>query len=232
MICKQTPESVEKALVGKTITGLKRIGKQIFVQLDEGLIYIHLGMTGRLLWNAEPGKHTRAILQFSDACLVFDDIRQFGRFEYFENVPDRFSKLGPDALTVEFDNFLQLLRRRKGRIKPVLLSQSFVRGLGNIYVDELLFASRVHPLTKVNRLSVSRIKRIHANALTILQRAIDLGGSSISDYVDGNGQLGSFQNQHKVYGRKGQPCVVCGGSIRRIIVGQRGTHYCAACQRV
>ena len=224
-------DTTESGLAGATIRRIRRLGKQIFIDLDRGVLYIHLGMTGKLLWNPPPSKYARALLELDNGVLVFDDIRQFGRFEYFETVPDQLSQRGPDALLVEFDTFYARLKQRRGSIKALLLNQSFLSGVGNIYADELLFAARVHPRAKVERLSRQRARLIHQHMIETLRLAVELRGSSISDYVDAEGASGEFQDRHRVYGRAGEPCLICATPIRRAIVAQRGTHYCPRCQR-
>lgn len=218
-------------LAGRRIVSLRRRGKQIWAVLDKGLLYVHLGMTGKLLWNGVPGKHARAILEFEDGRLVFDDIRQFGRFEYYAVLPEALDGLGPDALDVSFEEFYQRLRAHRGRIKSLLLNQSVFGGLGNIYVDELLFRARIHPRTLTMRISRKRAEMLHGQLAPLLKAAIEQGGSSISDYVNGSGERGRFQQMHQVYGRTGLACVNCGTAIRRILVAQRGTHFCPRCQR-
>ncbi|MFL6450474.1 MAG: bifunctional DNA-formamidopyrimidine glycosylase/DNA-(apurinic or apyrimidinic site) lyase [Bryobacteraceae bacterium] len=224
--------TTSRALAGSTVMDVERLGKQIWICLDRGFLYVHLGMTGKLLWNGSPGKYTRAFLQLTDGHLLFDDIRTFGRFEFFPEKETALAPVGPDALTVSFEEFFRRLGERRGRIKAVLLSQSFLAGVGNIYADEALFSAGIHPRTPVQRVSQSRARRLHSATLEILSTAITHKGSSISDYVDGLGERGSFQQLHKVYGRAGEPCPNCGAKIRRIVVGQRGTHYCPRCQRV
>ncbi len=219
------------ALTGALITGIRRRGKQIFVDLDRGLLYVHLGMTGKLVWNGAPGKHARALLELDSGTLVYDDIRQFGRFEFFKNLPAAFDRLGPDALSIPFETFYARLKQHRGHIKPLLLNQSFLGGLGNIYIDEILFAARIHPRTSALRISKRRAKTLFEKVSEVLRLAIEHRGSSISDYVDGTGQPGVFQQLHRVYGRAGKPCPNCGTPIRRIVIAQRGTHYCPRCQR-
>lgn len=221
----------EEGLSGARIEAVRRRGKQIFVDLDDGILYIHLGMTGKLLWNAEPGKYARALLHLDNGLLVYDDVRQFGRFEFFSALPDVIGRKGPDALGVDLQTFLEDLRKRRGAIKAVLLNQSFLAGVGNIYADEVLFAARVHPRTNVSRISRKRATAIHERLQEVLKLAVQLRGSSISDYVDASGTAGEFQQLHRVYGRTGLPCLNCGTPIRRIVVAQRGTHYCPRCQR-
>lgn len=220
-----------KRLTGAAIRRIHRRGKQIYFELNRGVLYVHLGMTGKLLWNAVPGKFARAVLEFDSGTLIYDDVRQFGRFEYFDELPDFFTRAGPDALAIDFAEFFTRLKRHKGHIKPLLLNQSFIAGVGNIYADESLFAAGVHPRARASRLSKKRAEDLHRTIVTVLKLAIDHRGSSISDYVDAQGERGNFQGQHHVYGRAGQPCPRCGQAIRRIVLGQRGTHYCPRCQR-
>jgi formamidopyrimidine-DNA glycosylase len=230
-VTRQNFRQTEAQLTGATILGITRHGKQINIQLDRGTLYVHLGMTGKLLWNAEEDKFTRAVLDLDNGTLQYNDIRQFGRFEFFTTVPELLGGKGPDALTVEFQTFHQRLKKHRGAIKAVLLNQAFIAGVGNIYADEILFAAAVHPRTPISRISVERAKRIHQHTLEILAAAVQMRGSSISDYVDSAGEKGGFQNLHQVYGRAGSPCERCGRAIRRIVIAQRGTHYCPGCQR-
>lgn len=220
-----------RGLAGAKIQAVRRHGKQILVDLDHGLLYIHLGMTGKLLWNAEPGKYTRAILELDKGTLVFDDMRQFGRVEFFAEIPAMLKRVGPDALSIEFDEFYARLQRHSGSIKAVLLNQSFIGGVGNIYADELLWAARINPLTSARSISRPRAKKMYQHLREVLELAIQHRGSSISDYVDGAGKRGAFQRLHNVYGREGEPCPRCRTAIKRIVVGQRSTHYCPRCQR-
>lgn len=220
------------ALAGRRIEGVERRGKFILVTLDAGALAIHLGMTGKLLLDAAVGPHARAVFTLDEGVLVYDDIRHFGRIEYSAGVPDRVAALGPDALTVPEGEFVAMVRRRASRIKPLLLNQAFLRGMGNIYTDEALFAAGIHPRAVGARLSKARVAGLHGAMTALLRLAIEHKGSSISDYVDGDGKRGSFQDFHRVYGRAGLACVVCGGAIRRILVAQRGTHYCPKCQRM
>jgi formamidopyrimidine-DNA glycosylase len=192
---------------------------------------VHLGMTGKLLLDAVAGPYTRALFELDEGLLVYDDIRHFGKIQWSKDLPDRMEALGPDALTVSIDDFRALLRKRRSMIKPLLMNQAFVRGMGNIYTDEALFLARIHPKAIASRLSSQRTARLHKAMVDILAAAIELKGSSISDYVDSDGSRGSFQLHHQVYGREGEPCGACGTAIRRIVLGSRGTHYCPRCQR-
>jgi len=192
---------------------------------------IHLGMTGKLLLGGPPGKHTHAIFTFDKGVLLYDDSRQFGCIEFHETFPARVARLGPEPLEVAFDDFAVDLARRKTRIKSLLLNQTFLRGVGNIYADEALHKARIHPKAAASRLSRERTFRLFQAINDVLRLAIEHRGSSVSDYVDGAGERGSFQLLHRVYGREGEPCLECGAPIRRIVIAQRGTHYCPRCQR-
>ena len=215
-------------LAGRFVTGLHRYGKKVAWELDRGCLLFELRMTGLLRWRRETGPHTRARFTFPHGVVCFDDIRQFGSVRWFPAPPD---DLGPDPLDISLDEFQQRLAARHGMIKPLLLNQRFLRGLGNIYADEILFAAGVHPQAQANELSSQRSERLHSAMRDVLERAIAAGGSSISDYVDANGRPGRFQFEHQAYGRHGQPCSRCGTAMRRIVVAQRGTCHCPRCQR-
>lgn len=231
-VTRQNFASTEAGLTGRKILRITRLGKQIFIHLDNGVLYVHLGMTGKLLLNTDENKFTRAVLDLDRGSLQFNDVRQFGRFEYYSEDPTEGSRKGPDASTVRFEIFAERLKKHRGAIKAVLLNQNFLSGVGNIYADEILFRSSIHPKARIQRISAGRMKTLHQQTLEVLAEAVALRGSSISDYVDAEGVRGSFQDFHKVYGRTGLPCPNCGTAIRRIVIGQRGTHYCPRCQRV
>jgi len=230
-VVRQNFSALRKRVRNQLVKSVHRHGKFIVVTLDEGVLVIHLGMTGKLLLDAEPGPHARAVFELDQGLLVYDDVRHFGRIEWSAQLPERALALGPDALSISFEDFRELLKTRRSAIKPLLLNQRFLRGMGNIYTDEALFEARIHPRAIAASLSKERAGRLHRAMVDILTTAILLKGSSISDYVDADGQRGSFQQQHQVYGHAGDPCPTCGTPIRRIVVGQRGTHYCPKCQR-
>ena len=230
-VTRASHRATAQALTGAKIENVQRRGKQIFVHLNRGVLYMHLGMTGKLLWNGERTKYARAIFELDNGTLIFDDVRQFGRVEFYPEVPDFLAKTGPDALSVSSLEFMTRLKRHTGHIKTLLLNQSFIAGVGNIYADESLFAARIHPRARANRLSQTRAKELHCQILAILESAIQHRGSSISNYVDAEGSRGNYQSQHNVYGRTGEPCLRCGAPVRRIVLAQRGTHYCPHCQR-
>jgi formamidopyrimidine-DNA glycosylase len=219
-------------LAGTRIQRVRRYGKYILVELEGSNLAIHLGMTGKLLFDVPRSKYTRGEWDLGDFTLSLEDVRQFGRVLWGVELPDEIRRLGPDPLEETPASFAGRAKLRKTGIKSVLLDQRFVRGLGNIYSDEALFRARIHPATKACSLSGQALRGLHQRILELIEEAIALGGSSISDYVDTAGNRGSFQQEHRVYAREGEPCVVCGSPILKIVLVQRGTHYCGRCQRV
>ncbi len=216
---------------GKRIRKVSRRGKFIVMELDQGYLLVHLGMTGKLLTNEDPGKHTHVVLTLDRGVLLYNDSRQFGRVEYAAAIPTRVEKLGPEPLSITFEEFATALRTRKAQMKALLLNQRFVAGIGNIYADEALFRAGIHPRANSAKISKPRAKRLYDAIQQVLNAAIAAKGSSISDYVDAEGNRGSFQHEHLVYRRTGDPCSRCGSPIKRTLVTQRGTHFCARCQK-
>jgi formamidopyrimidine-DNA glycosylase len=226
------PDAMSARLAGRKITAIKRYGKFIVASLGGGgYLMVHLGMTGRLLLGGGAGKHTHAIFTFDRGMLLYDDSRQFGCIELSEEFPRRVARLGPEPLEVEFDEFASAMKKRKTRIKSLLLNQTFLRGLGNIYADEALFRAGIHPEALASRIKADRARKLYDAIIAVLTEAIAAGGSSISDYVDAEGRKGFFQISHRVYQRTGEPCVTCKTPIRRVIVTQRSSHFCPKCQR-
>jgi formamidopyrimidine-DNA glycosylase len=220
-------------------------------KLWRGQWLVHLGMTGRLLvcQADEPTpKHTHAILQLDDAREVrFVDPRRFGRLSVLElssatapktgerdkgtgSAAEGFTGPGQEPLDISADAFRALFRGRRTPIKSALLNQKLLHGVGNIYADESLFRADIRPRRQAGRLTAKELERLRTSIQSVLREAIRLGGSSVSDYVDASGEKGFFQLEHKVYLRTGEPCLVCGTPIRRILVAGRGTHFCPHCQ--
>ncbi|HVP36324.1 MAG TPA: bifunctional DNA-formamidopyrimidine glycosylase/DNA-(apurinic or apyrimidinic site) lyase [Terriglobales bacterium] len=233
-------ESLRRNLLQQRIREINRRGKNIILKLSNGdLLLIHLGMTGNLVYmngSIPMGKHDHIDLEFSDRThLRYSDIRKFGRFKLIKSSQVTkegvLKKLGPEPLEISRDDFVKLLQGKKGRIKSVLMNQSIIAGIGNIYADEVLFEAKIHPLQMVSDLSRNKLMKLHSAIQKILKKAIKAGGSSVDDYRDVDGKKGFFQFYHKVYGRAGEPCKRCGTKIRRIIVSQRSTHFCPRCQR-
>jgi formamidopyrimidine-DNA glycosylase len=226
------PDRMAARLAGRRISTVKRYGKFIVASLDDGsYLMIHLGMTGKLLLGGVAGKHTHAILTFDRGVLLYDDSRQFGCIELHEEFPQRVARLGPEPLEVTLEEFAAGMAGRKVAVKSLLLNQTFLRGVGNIYADEALFRAGIHPQARAGRIRGERVRRLWEALREVLTEAIEAGGSSISDYVDAEGRQGWFQFSHRVYGRTGEACVVCGGRIKRVVIGQRSSHYCGKCQR-
>jgi formamidopyrimidine-DNA glycosylase len=240
---KTSPTEMAEALSGQRIERVHRVGKHIVFDLtgshaDRLQWIVHLGMTGRLLVSAATvpvPSHTHAILSLSSGReLRFVDPRRFGRLA-LHSVADAkssgsFRGPGHEPLTISAGDFAALFRNRKLSIKAALLNQKLLHGVGNIYADESLFRAGIRPTRMAGRLSRERLTRLHTALQEVLRKAIELGGSSVSDYVDADGVAGFFQLEHHVYMRTGQPCLVCGAPIRRTVVAGRGTHYCARCQ--
>ena len=212
---------------------------------------VHLGMTGSLLvcQPDEPTpKHTHAILQLEDAREIrFVDPRRFGRLSVLDLSSEPAPKTGKrdkgagsgdkgfvgpgqEPLDISADAFRALFRGRRTPIKSALLNQKLLHGVGNIYADESLFRAGIRPRRQAGRLTAKELERLRNAIQSVLREAITLGGSSVSDYVDASGEKGFFQLEHKVYLRTGEPCLVCGTPIRRILVAGRGTHFCPQCQ--
>jgi len=244
---KSSPERIAETLTGSRIERVHRVGKTIVVDLSrpnltregkEAQFLVHLGMTGRLLVS-EPDvpvpPHTHAILSLSGGReLRFVDARRFGRLSVrTPSEQEQGAYLGPgkEPLLIPLAEFIALFRGRKTPIKAALLNQSLLHGVGNIYADEALFRAGIRPKRQAARLTRAELGRLREGLITVLTHAIELGGSSVSDYVDAEGVRGFFQLEHRVYMRTGQPCLVCGTPIKKIVIGGRSTHFCLVCQR-
>lgn len=220
----------------KTIINLDRRGKYIIIRLDKGNLLIHLRMTGKLLFNGEIGKHTHLIIGFTDGdYLIYNDVRKFGRINYLsdnELVIYLKTKVGLEPGLMSFDDFKSKVMNKKGPLKKILLDQTVIAGIGNIYADEILFASGIHPMTETIKLEDRDYLILYENIKEILEKAILAGGSTIRDYVNGEGTAGGFQDDHQVYGRSGKQCNVCGCTLEKIKIAGRTTVYCPICQRL
>ena len=194
---------------------------------------VHLGMTGSLRIcepQTEVAKHTHAILRLSSGReLRFVDPRRFGRLSVAQ--AGDFDATGIEPLEADLDRFLTLFRGRKTPIKSALLNQKLLRGIGNIYADESLFRAGLRPRRRASTITRDQLAKLLAAIKEVLKEAIALGGSSISDYVDADGEEGFFQLQHRVYGREGKPCLVCKTPIKRVVIAGRSSHYCPKCQK-
>ena len=194
---------------------------------------VHLGMTGRLQVcepHAVVEKHTHAILRLASGKeLRFIDPRRFGRLSVARAA--NFEAGGVEPLEVDLERFISLFLGRKTPIKSALLNQKLLRGVGNIYADESLFRAGIRPRRRASTISREQLTNLFHAVKEVLQEAIALGGSSVSDYVDADGEEGFFQLQHRVYGREGEPCLVCKTPIKRVVLAGRSSHYCPKCQK-
>jgi formamidopyrimidine-DNA glycosylase len=246
---KSTAQEIAATLEHTRIATVRRVGKHIVFDLEpngkgkarsrrshvpptaSAQWIVHLGMTGRLQVcepQTEILKHTHAILKLASGReLRFVDPRRFGRL----SVARGFEAAGIEPLEADFDPFFALFRGRKTPIKSALLNQKLLRGVGNIYADESLFRAGIRPRLSASSITRSQWAKLLASVKEVLQEAIAQGGSSISDYVDADGEEGFFQLRHRVYGREGEPCLVCKTPIKRIVIAGRSSHYCPKCQK-
>jgi formamidopyrimidine-DNA glycosylase len=249
-LATHSPEAFADAVAGRRVEAVGRRAKQLVIELSgDAALTIHLKMTGQLF--VVPAEtpidaYVRLVLELADGReLRFRDIRKFGRVGLYGRDPVTgelvtevgggavFAAIGPEPLEDSFTvrEFRRRLRRRKGRLKSLLLDQSFLAGVGNIYADEALWLSRLHPLRSAGSLRPPDERRLYAAIRSILAEAVERRGSSIDDYTAPDGD-GAMQERLAVYQRTGEPCRRCGRSLRRIVVGARSTHFCSWCQRL
>lgn len=244
---KSSPDEIAAMLEGSRIARARRVGKHIAIDLEKaqtrmsvphdssqatGQWIVHLGMTGRMLVvsaDAPIEKHTHLIAKLASGReLRFVDPRMFGRLAV---TSETFHAPGAEPLDVGFEIFVSLFRTRKTPIKSALLNQSLLSGVGNIYADESLARAGIRPRRRAASLTRNDLKRLYDSLQKVLNEAIKLGGSSVSNYVDPDGERGFFQNKHLVYGREGVPCRKCKTPIKRIVISGRSAHYCPRCQK-
>lgn len=238
------PENVEEfsdALVGQKVEDVQRRGKFLIIVTTDFSLVSHLRMEGRygLFQSEDPiDKHTHVIFYFEDGSqLRYKDVRKFGTMHLFvkgqEHLALPLSQLGPEPFdsTFTIGNFKERLKKTTRSIKTALLDQKIVVGLGNIYVDEALFRSGIHPERLANSLGDKETDKLYTEIIATLSEAVEKGGSTIRSYVNSQGQIGMFQLELYVYGRKGEECKHCGATLERIIVGGRGTVFCPDCQK-
>jgi formamidopyrimidine-DNA glycosylase len=234
-----TPSDIDlpKLLTGRTIEDIARRGKRIVFTLDTNeRFYVHLGMSGRLGMHISGhpiAPHTHLVIRLKDfdGELRFVDPRRFGGVWWLGRELPPEGNMGPEPMQTRPPQLARRLSRTKRAIKNALLDQTVIAGLGNIYVDESLFAAGIHPLTPANALTPDQISRLNRSIKTTLRRALRHRGSTLRDYRDANGQPGAFQSLHRVYDREGKPCHNCRTPIIRIVLGGRSTHFCPNCQR-
>ncbi len=236
-LVQPSADAFQKDIVGQEIVDVTRRGKLIYLRLSTLTLFVHLRMSGDLDIkdaDAPPGKHDRLRLRLSAAeqagerTLAFTDTRKFGRVWLVRNPQEVTGKLGLEPLEADFtpQSLYAGLQARRRQLKPLLLDQTFLAGLGNIYTDEALHLARLHPQTMSNAVKREQAAALWEAIRAVLQEGIRRNGASI-DWVYHGGQ---FQNHFRVYRRQGQPCLACGSLIQRLVVGQRSTHICPACQ--
>lgn len=232
------PDSFAATINGRAIQSVTRRGKYVILNLDIGLIHIHLRMTGSLsvvtrkLEHREP--HVTAEFRMDNGkWLVFRDTRKFGRVGYLDELTSLDAKLGPEPLSKDFtpDGFHGMLMDHRRQIKPLLLDQGFVAGLGNIYVDEALFLSGIHPESPASALSFKDAETLLSNIRKVLLSSIEHKGTTIVNFRYGETGQGNFRDMLQVFRQEGSPCPVCGNGLVKIRVAQRGTHICPHCQK-
>ncbi len=242
------PHSFDHLLSGRKIEDITRRGKNLFVRLSGGLtLWVHLKMTGHFFWvpSTEPvDKHDLVRFDFKPSGkssrngyqLRFNDYRRFGRLRLFPDdelyTHPALAGLGPEPFDITSEEFVDLCRRRPRMIKPALLDQTFLAGLGNIYADESLYFARIHPRRSTDAPSKAKLTELHGHIRRLLRKAIKLMGTSVDSYVGVNGQAGSFQKYLRAYNNEGNPCVRCGSKIVREKIGSRSAHYCPRCQKL
>ncbi|MFW6035862.1 MAG: bifunctional DNA-formamidopyrimidine glycosylase/DNA-(apurinic or apyrimidinic site) lyase [Halothermotrichaceae bacterium] len=242
LIAFPDPDTFKKALKGKKIRAIKRRGKYIIFNIsDQKNLIIHLRMTGRLLVkpsNLEYNKHTHIIFKLDDAMdLRFNNVRKFGRLYLVEKGEYKeaggLADLGPEPLAQKFTfkKFKELFINRSKNIKALLLDQTFLAGLGNIYTDEALFSAGINPMRTADSLNNNEKKKLYKAIKKVLKIGIKYGGTSFSDYVNASGEKGEFQDKLKVYQKEGHRCPECGSEIVKTRIAGRGTHYCPQCQK-
>ncbi|MDO8318146.1 bifunctional DNA-formamidopyrimidine glycosylase/DNA-(apurinic or apyrimidinic site) lyase [Rhodoferax sp.] len=228
-------------LLGRRVRSVGRRGKYLLLQFDQGVLLLHLGMSGSLRFAPvlpAPGGHDHFDLVTTHGTLRLHDPRRFGAVVYVDSLADPVAlkllgRLGPEPLGNAFEvtGFQAQLKRHQTAIKSVLLAGEAVVGVGNIYASEALFQAGIRPTVSAARLSRPRAARLHAAIVKVLGQAVALGGSTLRDFSSASGQAGYFQLQTMVYGRAGLPCHVCASPVRLIKQGQRSTFYCATCQK-
>lgn len=239
----QYPDDIEEfqmLLNGETIRSVERRGKFLRFMFDNYTLVSHLRMEGRygVYRSDEPTElHTHVVFHFTDGTeLRYKDVRQFGTMHLYPKDQDLLEaplkKLGLEPLdeAFTFEAFRDRIGSRPTKIKPLLLNQEYIVGIGNIYVDESLFLAGIHPEREARSLSKREMAKLYEAIVTTLNEAVAVGGSTIKSYVNGQGEIGMFQHQFKMYGRKNEPCFQCGNNIEKTVLGGRGTHYCPKCQ--
>jgi formamidopyrimidine-DNA glycosylase len=241
---KPSPRAARKALLGKTLTAVRRHGKYIFLDFAgvsrdtpaaDAQLMLHLRMTGQVFVRSDykPDKHLRLIFDFEGQSVFYRDMRKFGGFVLLPGAPGvaAIPHVGPDMLEVSFAEWRKRMGDRRAPLKSLLLQQGIAAGVGNIYADEALHMSRIHPLVSPTTIDDDRLKSLYSNVRKILRQAIRGGGTTYQDFVDFRGKPGNFKQKLRVYGRDGEGCGVCGAEIEKLKIAGRSAHFCPECQR-
>ena len=250
-------EEFEKELKGRTITGITRIAKNLLIHLDSGqVLLVHLKMTGQLVYQEKgenkalgghpielsetklPNQHSHIIFELNKGTLFYNDIRMFGYILLYPNEQSLhksgyFDAIGIDPLddTFTFEYLYKQINTRKSKLKSILLSQSIVTGLGNIYADEVCFRAGILPNRLASSLTKKEIRKLYNAIQDVIPIAISMGGSSVANYIMADGSRGTYAREHKVYGKAGKPCQLCGHILQKTIINTRTTVFCQFCQK-
>ncbi len=233
------PSGLDKKLSGYKIEQVERRGKYLLLHAEPGALMLHLGMSGSLRYISDqspPKKHDHVDVVFAKGCLRLHDPRRFGSVQWLprgELDHPLLANVGPEPLSDVFNGayLYQRSHGRKGPVKNYIMDSKIVAGVGNIYANEALFLAGILPQRSAGKVSLARYELLAKEIKSVLQAAIDSGGSTLRDFVNSDGQPGYFAFEHKVYGREGQPCVTCGATLKLKRIAQRATVYCSACQR-
>ncbi len=233
-------EDLPRCATGQIVLGVRRRAKYLLLQLKTGIILIHLGMSGSLRFLtrfSEPAKHDHLDIMFTDGSLLrFRDPRRFGAVLWFTEAIDQhplLSKLGPEPLDAKFSGeyLFDRLKNQRRAIKLAIMDNVIVVGVGNIYANEALFRAKIFPGCAANQISLEQCQNLVKQIKEVLATAIQMGGSTLRDFVDSDGKAGYFQQTYAVYGLQNQPCPVCGAMIAMLKLGQRSSFYCPSCQK-
>ncbi|MEY2986079.1 MAG: hypothetical protein RJB24_308 [Candidatus Parcubacteria bacterium] len=243
--------------IGATITDITRVAKNLILHLSNGqVILVHLKMTGQLVYQDDkknkvlgghpievsesqlPNQHSHIIFELDQGTLYYNDVRMFGYVLLYPNLDyiyklGHFDKIGLDPFDSKFtaEYLYKNLKNKKSKLKTVLLEQSIVTGLGNIYADEVCFRAEILPTRIANTLSKKEVDKLHQAIIEIIPKAVEMGGSSIANYIMADGSRGTYAREHKVYGKAGKQCVICENTLQKTIINSRTTVYCQFCQK-
>ncbi len=231
-----TVNNLRKQLIGKKVSSVSRRAKYIFINIDDCILAYHLRMTGKVYVSDDKQipKHMHAIIKLNKGSLKFEDVRKFSRLYLIKNENDLSQNLGIEPLSSDFTEewLIENLSKRKKRIKHLLFEQAFIAGLGNIYIDEVLWESKLHPNKISCAISKIKARRLRNSIVNTLSKSIEHHGTSFRDFVFEGFRIGDYSSELKVFGHEGKPCPRCLTKIKKIKVSSRGTHYCPRCQHL